>query len=458
MMPRFWLPLLVSMIFSGYTLGADLLETQGAGGTAIQGTDVTGTVGLALTETDNIYRSDTSKLRDAIGQVFADLNLDENTRLIEAKAASNLSFLEFDDDDYPSELIGNFYGTGRFSIVPDRFSWVLQENFGQQQVAPGLPTTPANLQNINFVSTGPDVTVPIAGETDLRLTGRYSNVSYQTSELDNNRADGTFSVLERMSASSSLSANVGVESIRYQNNFSNPDFQTQELYLDWEAKGARTTLSIMAGADRVSGLADEPTQPFGRLSLDHAISPSSRLTLSAGQDYSDSGSMLRQLQELSGLSYAASQSVTSNDPFTERYGRLAWEYEQFRTALGFDVARYQEIHLVETQYDQQRWVADVNFRRRMTPAITATVQAGYIDDNYENYSAYSFKSLFESASLNWQAGKRLGLQLLYQHFGQSAKVSTDEFAENRVSAIVSYAVGRIQTAATLPNGATLATP
>jgi len=67
--------------------------------------------------------------------------------------------------------------------------------------------------------------------------------------------------------------------------------------------------------------------------------------------------------------------------------------------------------------------------------------------------------LFESAALNWQVGKRLGLQFIYQHFGQTGYSSLDEYGENRISAIVSYAVGQVQVAAAVPvPESTLATP
>jgi len=458
MMPRAHWVLPLGLVCAGVVQGQTLTAAQGSDLTGVPGTNLTGMVGLGLTETDNIYRSDTSRDRDAIGQVIADLAFDENTRLIQAKAASNLAFLDYQDNDYPSELLGNFYGVGRLSISPDRFSWVLQENFGQQQITPGVPLTPSNLQNVNYVSTGPDITVPLAGQTEVRLSGRYSDVAYQTSDLDNNRVDGTFGIVENMSTSSNLSANAGVESVRYQNDVANPDFETQEAYLDLEAKSGRTTLSLKGGVDRVTGLSNEPTQPLVILSIEHAVSEASNLTLAAGQEFSDSGSMLRQLQELSGLSYGAAQSVTFSDPFTDRYGRIAWQTEQFRTAFGFDVARYQQVHLIESQYNQVLWVADVNLRHRMTPSLTATIQGGYLNDTYSDNATNSSKTLFESAALNWQVGKRLGLQLIYQHFNQTAISSVDEFVENRISAIVSYSVGRVQPITVPANGSVLAVP
>lgn len=462
MMPRALCALTLGLLCATHVQGQEITGAQGTAPTGtqeagVQATGLSGAVGLGVTETDNIYRSETSKVSDAIGQVIADLTFDEDTRLIQAKAASNLAFLEYAGNDYPSELLGNFYGTGRLSISPDRFSWVLQENFGQQQITPGVPSTPVSLENVNFVSTGPDITIPIFGQTDLRLSGRYSNVTYQTLDLDNNRVDGTFAILENLSASTSISADAGVESVRYQDSVANPDFETQEAYLDLESKSERTTLSLMGGADRVTGLLNEPTQPLVRLSLVHAVSDSSNISLAAGQEFSDSGNMLVQLQQLSGLSYGAAQSVASSDPFTDRYARVAWQFARFRTMFGFDVARYQEEHLVETQFDQVRWVADVNFRRRITPSLTATIQGGYLNDTYSD-AAYTFRTLFETAALNWQVGKRLGLQLIYQHFNQAANSSTDEFAENRISAVVSYAVGRVQAAAVPAPGSILATP
>jgi hypothetical protein len=443
MMPRVLWVLALVLMCAGYVRAQSVSASQGTDLTAAPATGLTGAVGLGLTETDNIYRSDASHIGDAIGLGIADLAFDEDERLIQVKAASNLAFLEFQNDDYPSELVGNFYGTGRLSIAPDRFSWVIQENFGQQQITPGVPTTESNLENINFISTGPDLTVPVFGQTELRLSGRYSNVTYQTSDLVNNRADGTFAIVENLSASSNLSGNVAVESIRYRDSLVNPDFETQEAFLDLEAKGARTSLSLVGGADRVTGVLTEPAQPLVRVTIDHALSDSSRVTLAAGQEFSDSGNMLVQLQQLSGLTYGAAQSVASSDPFTDRYGRVSWQYERLRTTFGFDVARYQEVHLIETQYNQVRWIADVNFRRHMTPSLTAIVSGGYLNDDYE-VAAGSFRVLFESAALNWQVGKRLGLQVIYQHFGQTASTSADAFGENRISAIVSYAVGRVQ--------------
>jgi hypothetical protein len=445
MMPRALWVLPLGFVCAGLVQAQNGAAIQGSDLTGAAATGLTGVVGIGVAETDNIYRTDSSKQSDAIGQVIADLTFEEDSRLIQAKAASNLAFLEYQADDYPSEVLGNFYGTGRLSISPDRFSWVLQENFGQQQITPGVPITPLDLENVNFVSTGPDITVPVFGQTDIRLSGRYSNVYYQTSDLDNNRLDGTFAIVERMSASTTISANAGIESIRYQDSIANPDFETQQAYMDLESRSARTTLSLIGGVDRVTGLFSEPTQPLVRLTVDHAITDSSRVTLAAGQEFSDSGNMLVQLQQLSGLSYGAAQSVASSDPFTDRYGRVAWQYDRLRTTLGFDVGRYQEVHLVESQYNQVRWVADVNFRRLMTPALTATITGGYLNDSYYDAPASSFRTLFESASLNWQVGKRLGVQFLYQHFGQTASTTLNEFDENRISALVSYALGRIPT-------------
>ena len=170
MMPRVLWVLPFGLMCAGYVQAQNVSAAQGSDLAGVQQTGLTGAVGLGLTETDNIYRTDASHVSDAIGLAIADLAFDEDTRLIQAKAESDLAFLEFQNDDYPSELVGNFYGTGRLSFAPDRFSWVLQENFGQQQITPGAPTTPSNLENINFVSTGPDLTVPVFGQTGIFAT------------------------------------------------------------------------------------------------------------------------------------------------------------------------------------------------------------------------------------------------------------------------------------------------
>src|SRR5262245_16650922 len=75
---------------------------------------------------DNIARVDTNETDETIGTVGLDLNWTERTRRLEADANVDLSYFEYLDNTFDSEVVGTADGTIIVGIVPDRFSWLFQ--------------------------------------------------------------------------------------------------------------------------------------------------------------------------------------------------------------------------------------------------------------------------------------------------------------------------------------------
>jgi hypothetical protein len=272
-----------------------------------------------------------------------------------------------------------------------------------------------------------------------QVSVRFSNVYYQTSDLNNNRGDASVALVRSLSATSNVSLNVAAERVLYQDSTVNPDYTTEEAYLRYDAQGVRSNLTADLGYDEVSGLSSTGAGALVHLDATRMLSPSSHLDLSVGQDISDNTNLLRQLQNLNGLAVTAAYLQRANDPFINRYARLAWQFDRYRTAFNVDVARYEERHLEDFGLNQNRTQADATLRRNLAPALTFSLGATYARSDYLA-SADNYHEVLASAALAWRFGRHLDLRAEYDRFDQRAEVTTNEYRENRIGLTVGWQV------------------
>jgi len=413
-----------------------------------QPNEMSGRIAAGVIETDNIERTATDAMSDTIEEVSADVAIHEQTRRLDADVLSDLQYLSYAHHTYSNEVVGNFIGSGTFAILPKEFEWVVLDNFGQQQLDPTDAVTPQNLENINYFSTGPNLLIGLGPMTHAQVSVRFSNVYYQTSNLENNRGDASVALVRSLSATSNLSLNVAAERVLYDDTAANPDYTTQEAYLRYDAQGARSKLAVDLGYDDVAGLSTDGAGPLVHVDISHVLSGSSLLDLSVGQDISDTSNLLRQMQSLNGLAVSASYLQAADDPFVNRYARVAWQFDRNRTHITFDVARYQERHLEDTGLNQVRTQTDANVRRDLAPALTATIGVTYAKATFAD-AADDYRGLIASAALDWRVGRHLDLRAEYDRFDQRADVVTNQFTENRIGIALGWQVDSARSPAAL---------
>lgn len=408
----------------------------------LRATDWTARLGVGLIETDNVQRTATDAMSDTIGDLSADLNLHQQTRRVDADMISNLQYLTYEHDVYRSDVVGNFAGNGKYAVLPGHFEWVVQDNFGQQELQPGTPITPLNLENINYLSTGPNLLISLGPQLHAQLSARYSKVSYQISDLDNNRGDASVALVHSLSTNSNVSLNIDAERVRYEDSVTNPDFTTQQGYLRYDAQGGRSKLALDLGYEDATGLSSKGGGALVRAEASRNISASSHLDFSFGQEISDTGNLLRQLQGLDGVAVGATSLQRSNDPFISRYARIGWQLDGHRTTISFDVERFQEQHLDFANLDQRRTQADITLRRNLTPALTAVVTASYGKATYNSIVGGS-RDQIDSAVLEWRIDRRLDMKVEYDHFDHSGDSASNEYVENRLAISVGMRLGSV---------------
>jgi len=423
--------------------GADQFGQLGANQPLQYGVDI------GVGESDNISLVPTNEVSQTIAIADGDLAIDQQTRTLDLRAKGVFSYLDFLQHAYKNELIGRFDGLGKLALLPGRLKWVLQDDFGQSQIDPFAATVPANRENINYVATGPDLTLRLGQNGFTDLSARYANTYYAVSPFDNDRLIGDAAVGLELSPLSRISLDASATRATFSNTLLNTNFTRDSGYAAYQLNDARTDLTVNAGATRVRQGNFTITGPLATLELSHKLTPRARLTLDGGRRLTDASTAFSNLQSGAtglvgnGNGTAIATQTTSN--YTVTYGSLGWEYQWYRTNFNL-TGRWERDNYVEAnQFNRTTDGAEANIERRVTPNIRVQLLGGYFRTQYGN-AAFTENNKLIGARVFARLGRALELTLRYDHVTRSAVGDGQHgYAENVVYLMLGY---RPRTAAT----------
>jgi Putative beta-barrel porin 2 len=406
-------------------------------------------VSAGVAQSDNIRRTPDNEESETVGTAGLDFSVAEQTRKLKANAAADLQYLDYFGHTYSSEIVGNFLGGARVEFVPERFNWMAQDNFGQSRIDPLSQETPDNRENVNYFTTGPDLGIPVGSETNLRLGGRYSAVTYQDSPLDNHRVTGMAGLVHALSSFSNVSFDVQRESVRY-SDAPNPDYDHDQAFMRYEAHGGRTQLSVDLGYGRFQKIENGPSGVVARFEVSRQISASSIVAASVGRDFSDAGDSFRFSQSLSGPAASGSNdTLPTAAPFTSDYVTVSWNFLRNRTGLDLRVAQFKESYDQAPQLNRKHLVADAGVSRSLSSTLRAELSAHYDHESYQHLAGdYGETSLM--ARLVQRLGRNLSLMGMYQRAHRSSDIAATEYSENRFWLTLSYGRDAGQTGVEAP--------
>lgn len=433
---------------------------------------------VGLGETDNVFLSPTDKVSQTIATTDVDFVVNQPGRLLDVRAVGAFSDLAYLEGAYGNEFIGRFDGQVKYALVPERLIWVLRDDFAQATLDAFTPVTPNNLQDVNYVSTGPDLDLRLGGTGFLKATARYANAYYQTSPFDSNRFLATLAAGLQLSARSTVSLNGAGERVLFQNTTVNNDFDRYSVFARYEVQGARTSFALDLGGTRVEQKGDatgvttvtepgtptvtEPstpitviaatgpphdtttTEPLGRLELGRTLSPSMRLTFTAGRELTDASSSFttQQAGSIGTVNYAP--TPLTSDVYTSTYATGGWQYVRYRTTIDITGRWERDRYPGASEFDLTTESVRVGVKRRLTSAFSAEVIGQWYKTDYPNIALDPLLGSPESdtkligAVLAWRQGRWLQVSLRYDHSSYSVSQGADAYSENRVFLLVGY--------------------
>jgi hypothetical protein len=442
-----------------------MLGILGWGSTAVAETLTYGAdVGVA--ETDNVTLASTNRISQTIAVADVDFDVKQQTRLLDLDAKGNFSDLDYLQGAFGNQFVGRFDGVGKYALIPERLTWVVKDDFGQAALDPFTPTTPNNLENVNYFSTGPDVALRFGPTYFLNVTARAARAQYETSPFNSNRVLGTLGGGMQLSPNSTVSLNADTERVLFENTALNTDFDRTNAFVRYELQGARTDVSADLGATKIEQGDESMTGPLAKIRLTRKISTAAKLVVSLGRDLTDGASSFSNgpggiagVGGATNLVGTAPIALTSTS-YTSNYGSVAWQYTRNRTTISVGARWEKDAYDHAAQFDNTIEGADFTVERRLTHAFTAQLLGRLNKTTYpsgtfapetagilptgngstvvNNGGSSHYETGLVGLALAWHHGRALEVRLRCEHSAESATGFDASYHENRVYLTVGY--------------------
>jgi hypothetical protein len=360
---------------------------------------------------------------------------------------------------FGSSWLGNFRGRASYEFIPESFSWVAEDAFGQVNANPLLPTTPANRVNGNFFSTGPDGYVRFTSDLGLTLGARYAQSNFQSNpyaQVDDHRLTGNVGLVKHLSQLTAISLNATASRVEYQVP-GHPGFDQAEFFGRYESRSARSGLTLDAGTSKLrdSVTGSDVQDPVVRLSVFHRLTPSWNVNLSAGQQYQNTATALQSAVNSTqvvngqvsppatrgpptGAGGPTADVLLNQSPYQSQYLTLAFDFVRPRTTFDlhgrFERQRYQ---FAEAGLDRDLRGGGMRFSRQLRPALAFTAGADY-ESRAPLAGQPGDRTKYADLGLEWRLGAMLAATLAYHREDREADTGGYAYAVNRLYLGVTY--------------------
>lgn len=384
----------------------------------------------------NIRRTPADSVAESIALVGFDARLARVGTRSEYELIADLAYLSYLGQVFEDEVLGRADGNASFSIVSDRVKWVSAFSYGQIQVDPRLAINPENREDVRFLATGPDIRLQLGRSAFALLTARFSDASYEVSELDGNRLSTSAEIGRELSNGNKVSLNATRDSLTFAQSVQFPDYDRTNYFVAYEGKAKRTIIQIAAGYVTTNTPQDQQSSPLLRVGLSRDLTASTSMFVNAGTRLTDVTDSFSRIAPV-GAPIAITQAASPGSPATFRRDEIEalWRYRRARNEFTATAYWYEDTFNQNSNFDVERWEFRAAYRRKLSPVIDAQLNALVDEATYRNVPVID-RGWLISAQLDYQVGRRLSLIGVIAIENRDAGIV---FSDQRASIAVRYA-------------------
>jgi hypothetical protein len=402
-------------------------------------------VDVGAEHSDNVGRSADNEESESIATAGLAVTYETDGPRLDTDAGVELQYRNYLDDVYESEVVGGANVALTYAFAPERFLWVVEDNFGQLANERQLPDTPDNRQNFNYFTTGPDIVLPLGGRTNLQLSGRWSDVNYEEGTEDDLASDnqvlfGELSLIRQLNDVSSVSLNGSVSETRFDEPTDVEDYDIQEGFLRYALTTTRTNFAVDAGYTVLNQSGESSDGPLARVQLTRRVTARSQLTVEAGTEFTATPETFRREQAVIGVDVGPGAAIAASDSFRNDYAYLIWNTDWTRSGFAIELSASDESYENLTDFDREQLSALASWSRDMARTLTLGLRAAYLDEKYVR-TGVQFDEWSAGVSLEWRLTRRFSLQLRGDHYEGAGENGGRDYEENRAYLGVSYGRG-----------------
>jgi hypothetical protein len=390
---------------------------------------------------DNIRRVTSGEEKETLADFGLNLDWSEHTRRLDASVLTDIGYVDYLNDTFDSEVLGTADASLTFGILPERFTWLLQDSFGQASTDPFAPVTPDTRENINYFTTGPDFILRFGGQNALQLFGRYSSTDYEESDLDGERVSAGLRMYHELSAAS----RVGLNAVADRSEFDspqNPGYDRDSVFLSYDLNAGRTIIAAQAGYSWLETDGRNPDAgPLFDITVTREVSAASTLIFSVSDRFTDAGEALGDFAGAGGEGGQVPVDVTAAaEPYENRELSLEWQFSRNRTGINLSVNRTESDYEVTETLDRNRTSYFGSYTRRLQPTLDLIVSGEFIQTDFGTGS--ETEEWRGSLEVSWRLTRHLGVRLSAESSDRTATEGLGEYREQRAMLSFTYSGGR----------------
>jgi len=388
--------------------------------------------------TDNVTRSPDVTIEERLQTAGLTLELEQHSRKLDLILNSSFEFLHFEYDTFDDDLVGGLVANATYWFIEDRFNWVLQENFGQQLFDPFAAETVDNRENLNYITTGPGVILPLGVRNFFGVDLRYSAVDYEIQDLDNRRTGGRIYYGRYLSESSQLTVNYRNQQVEYDPGSAGTDFDVNEFFFRYELDDTRNRIAVDVGYSMAEIPGDEGDGSLLSFVWERRMSSRSTLEVSAGSRYSDQGDLFRFIQDGTD-DIDLTLDVNSFDvPFRNNTASVGYQLNADRTRFRIGMNWIEEDSEFGSSVDRDEIITAFDVSREFTRRVSISLGATFSDRDYK-YVDRKDEDIDVGVVLSVQLSPSWRTELDLQYSDRQSNVPDSDYTENRAYLILAYA-------------------
>lgn len=393
---------------------------------AEQGLDYSVRVGLG--HTDNLRRSDGDRIDSAFYSLGGTLRYYNQQGRVDSDINLDLDWQDYDAPDFDNQVYGNMRARVNYAIVPERLDWVFQNDFGQGNRNPFSSSSPDNVENINYFTTGPEWTVRLGDAMGATLDAKYSNVWYEDSPNNSDRYSGGLTLFRSFSAATRAYLRASYDDVQFDEGALAPDFTQTELLAGYTIQGARTTLLAEAGYSELETDDDTQDGPVFRLNLDRTLTESLRAQLRLGQEFNDAA---RDIRNQGDFGTDPNGVLSNGQAYEDRYAEAVLRFEKNRTQLRGGIRYNDQDYFSVDTLDRERLAITARLQRQVGRDWSAHLEAELESVDYAFDDQVDYDETELGAGVGWTPTQTLSFNFMYRYRTRPSD-SIDSFDENFV--------------------------
>jgi len=389
-------------------------------GASANAADVDLTLHLGDTYTDNALLQKDGGPSDNIGGAAMKLDLSADAEHYQANVRTAATYLHYFNGTQDDELLKGFSGDVRVFILPQRFSWIVQENYGPVLENPLSPDRPDNWTYDSYFTTGPDLQIGEDDSYHLLMSGRYSRADYEIDTVPSNQQYvGLLAFALPGTARSERSLQVSSKRVEQEaidlpgGALAADGYDIQEAYVRWATTLKRGGFFVDVGGTQMHDNGETTSAPLARIGVDRVLSRTLTLALGGGTQYSDDLKRFGRLQgEAPEVNDPRQDVVRTDGAMQEDFVDLTLGYNSARTTGAVRVA-YNKLDQDDSDSPfarQEYRNVTLEVRRQVSPRLDLQL-GGSIDRREFGAIGRKDDDIYGYLSAGWRAWKEFEVRL-----------------------------------------------